>query len=251
MQIKNGKQEWTVPFTARFRVEACGASGGKGYDGPVIPVGGRGAKINGTVTLEKGVKLVILVGQKGLSPDVYPGSGGGGTFVVYSPEMRPLLVAGGGGGGGTQDGFPGNDRVNGSGNGAGSNGHGRLVCGDAGLGNSPNSGSGAGINGSGGCFDSAVPGKICTTKDCNKGGKSFISGGEGGEQADCDGGFGGGGACDNYPGGGGGYSGGGLDSDVSGGGGGGGGSFVEDSTWSIIKRGCDDGDGYVSFVSED
>ena len=224
MQIKDGKQEWTVYFTARFRVEACGASGGKGLAGPVyIPVGGRGAKINGTVTLEKGVKLVILVGQKGSSQGHgYPGSGGGGTFVVYSPEMRPLLVAGGGGGGAFQNGFPGNDQVNGSGNGAGSYGDGGLVCEDAGLANSPNSGSGAGINGSGGCFNSVVAVKICTRKECNKGGKSFISGGEGGESVDCDGGFGGGGACDDTSGGGGGgYSGGGLDSDLSGGGGGG------------------------------
>lgn len=257
VQVNKGMQEWRVPFTGRFRVEACGASGGKGSNGAVE---GRGAKISGNVTLTKGVKLVILVGQKGSTQSVsHPGSGGGGTSVVYSPQMRPLLVAGGGGGGGAGggggggdgggDGFPGNDGVNGSGNGAGKNGEGGVVCGDASaMAAPPDSGSGAGINGSGGCFRSAGGGKTCGRRECDKGGESFSEGGEGGEQSNCDGGFGGGGACESYPGGGGGYSGGGVD---SGSGGGGGGSFTDDKTWSIIKGGCNEGDGYVTFKSED
>ena len=64
----------------------------------------------------------------------------------------------------------------------------------------------------------------------------------------CDGGFGGGGACDNFPGGGGGYSGGGVAPDKVAGGGG---SHKLDDTWTVIKGGCEDGDGYVSFTAED
>lgn len=253
VQVKGGKQEWTVPFTGRFHLEACGASGGRGLSS----AGGKGAKINGTVRLEKGVKLVILVGQRGSSRGSgHSGSGGGGTFVLYSPRMRPLLVAGGGGGGGSQNGHPGNDQVDGSGNGAGSNGEGGLLCGDPALAMHPDSGSGAGINGSGGCFKSVSvqSGQLCMKTDCEKGGKSFIVGGEGGkaDSADCHGGFGGGGAChgDGYPGGGGGYSGGGVDSSEGWSAGGGGGSFVENPTWIIIKGGCDEGDGYVSFTRD-
>ena len=250
VQVNNGKQEWIVPFTGRFQVEACGASGGEGLAQSTVVNGGRGAKINGTVMLEKGVKLVILVGQKGLSLNGNtPGSGGGGSFAVYSLQMRPLLVAGGGGGGGSLHGLPGNDQVNGSGNASGSNGEGGLICTDTTKGQIPNSGSGAGINGSGGCFEYDQHGKVCSMNDCKEGGKSFFTGGNGGEWAGCDGGFGGGGACTFFAGGGGGYSGGGIDYDAAKGGGGG--SYVENATWSITKGGCNEGDGYVSFHNVD
>ena len=163
--------------------------------------------------------------------------------------MRPLLVAGGGGGGGSLHGLPGNDQVNGSGNASGSNGEGGLICTDTNKGLIPDSGSGAGINGSGGCFEYDQHGKVCSMKDCKKGGKSFFTGGKGGEWAGCDGGFGGGGACIFFAGGGGGYSGGGIDYDAAKGGGGG--SYVENATWSITKGGCNEGDGYVSFHNVD
>lgn len=244
IQIKDGKQEWSVPFTGRFRVEACGASGGKGFNGAE---GGRGAKVSGNVTLTKGERLIVLVGQRGSSQyDSHPGSGGGGTFLIS--QVGPLLVAGGGGGGALKDGLLGNDKQNGSGIGAGSHGLGGFVCkhsDPSGYPRKPNSGSGAGINGSGGCFDEGS----CTRKNCTRGGQSFTEGGEGGEAPNCNGGFGGGGACTDYnPGGGGGYSGGGVDDNTAGGGGG---SFVDGGTWNIIKGGCDEGDGYVSFISED
>jgi len=243
IQVTNGKQEWIVPYTGRFSVEACGASGGEGNG----KEGGRGAKVSGNVVLTKGEKITVLVGQRGSSDSLKPGSGGGGTFVFS--QVGPLLVAGGGGGGSLENGFPGNDKQSGSGIGAGSNGSGGLVCKTPGSLLILNSGSGAGINGSGGCFD-YVGGMPCTRKACGKGGKSFTEGGEGGKEPNCHGGFGGGGACTNYaPGGGGGYSGGGVNHNKSGGGGG---SFtVDDATWSVIKGECDEGDGYVSFISED
>ena len=243
--MKNGKQEWVVPFTRRFRVEACGASGGKGSNGVE---GGRGAKVSGNVLLTKGEKIIVLVGQRGSSDTHFkPGSGGGGTFVIS--QVGPLLVAGGGGGGHVENGYPGNDKQNGSGIGAGSDGSGGLVCRNSSSNALSDSGSGAGINGSGGC---QFGDKTCTRITCDKGGQSFTEGGEGGEggnEPNCHGGFGGGGACtDNAPGGGGGYSGGGVDHYKAGGGGG---SFVHNVTWSVIKEGCDEGDGYVSFVTED
>ena len=238
IQVKEGKQEWIVPFTGRFRVEACGASGGKGGK-----EGGKGAKVSGNVGLTKGEKLIVLVGQRGSSL-TYTGSGGGGTFVNSQDGL--LLVAGGGGGGASQNGLPGNDKHNGSGIGAGSHGSGGRVCRESGsLHRPPGSGSGAGINGSGGCFD-AEP---CTRITCDKGGQSFTEGGNGGKDPNCPGGFGGGGACTvSNPGGGGGYSGGGVDNNRAGGGGG---SFVDAVTWSVITEGCQKGDGYVSFISED
>ena len=240
VQVKHGKQEWIVPFTGRFRVEACGASGGNGYTGTE---GGNGAKVTGNVLLTKGEKLTVLVGQRGSSLS-YMGSGGGGTFV--NSQAGLLLVAGGGGGGASQNGLPGNDKHNGSGIGAGSNGSGGRVCRESGsLRRPPDSGSGAGINGSGGCFD-AEP---CTRITCDKGGQSFTEGGNGGKDPNCPGGFGGGGACTDFnPGGGGGYSGGGVDSNRAGGGGG---SFVDAVKWSVITGGCNEGHGYVSFISED
>jgi len=247
IQVKiDGKQEWIVPFTGRFRVEACGASGGKGSSGVE---GGRGAKVSGNVLLTKGERIIVLVGQRGSSDALHkPGSGGGGTFVIS--QVGPLLVAGGGGGGGaSKNGYDGNDKQNGSGIGAGSHGLGGLVCKQSSsLSIPPDSGSGAGINGSGGCFG----GTPCTRNNCHKGGQSFTEGGKGGKgdkEPNCHGGFGGGGACTDYaPGGGGGYSGGGVDDNKAGGGGG---SFVDGVRGSAIKGGCDDGDGYVSFISED
>ena len=240
IEVKDGKQEWIVPFTGRFRVEACGACGGKGSNGME---GGRGAKVSGNVWLTKGEKLIVLVGQRGSSLP-HTGSGGGGTFV--NSEAGLLLVAGGGGGGALQNGLHGHDKQNGSGIGAGSYGSGGRVCITSGPNfKAPDSGSGAGINGSGGCFDV----KPCTRNACDKGGQSFTKGGNGGKEQNCPGGFGGGGACvARNPGGGGGYSGGGVDDFRAGGGGG---SFVDVVTWSVIAGGCHEGDGYVSFISED
>ncbi|KAJ7337170.1 hypothetical protein OS493_010024 [Desmophyllum pertusum] len=87
VQVKEGMQEWSVPFTGRFRVKACGASGGKGSNGAVE---GRGAKISGHVTLTKGVKLVILVGQIGSTQSQYnPGSGGGERLSFIRPNEAP------------------------------------------------------------------------------------------------------------------------------------------------------------------
>ena len=64
--------------------------------------GGKGAKVSGAITLLKGQKIAILVGQKGSRQDGdHPGSGGGGTFVYHSPsKFNKIIVKYGGGGGG-------------------------------------------------------------------------------------------------------------------------------------------------------
>ena len=245
VELDDGKQKWNVPLVGKYYLEACGASGGDGFKGFK---GGRGVKISGVVHLRKGDKLEIIVGQKGSSPgDSHPGSGGGGTFVVYTLPKAYLLVAGGGGGAGPKDGLSGNFHKNGSGIAAGSCGHGGFVCG--GKRNFPTSGSGAGIIDDGGCYVSqAGKEEACVQKSCDQGGRSFSSGGEGGKgiSKDCDGGFGGGGACENLPGGGGGYSGGGVEPNIAGGGG----SFKSDTLRNVRMGDCAEGDGYVTFLGE-
>ena len=179
----------------------------------------------------------ILVGQNGSTQDGdHPGSGGGGTFVYHSPsKFNKIIVNGGRGGGGKKDGLPGNDSPDGSGSDEtrGINGDGGKVCRDATY--IPDSGAGAGYLNNGGCVES---GMFCGTLHCSKGGISLGQGGEG--ATDCDGGFGGEGACDSFPGGGGGNSGGGVAPDKVAGGGG---SYKADSTWKMIKGGCEDADG--------
>ena len=241
VQVTNGVQEWQVPVEGKYHVEACGASGG---DGILPKKGGKGAKVSGVTRLTKGDKLAILVGQKGSTQDgSHPGSGGGGTFVYRTPnKFNIIIVAGGGGGGGKKDGLPGNESPDGSGSDdtRGTNGGGGKVCRDATY--IPDSGAGAGYLNKGGCIES---GKFCGALHCSKGG---ISLGQGGGATNCDGGFGGGGACGTFPGGGGGYSGGGVAPDKEAGGGG---SYKADSTWKVIKGGCQDGHGYVSFTAEE
>ena len=244
VDVKDGMQEWQVPISGKYRVEACGASGG---DRSFSKKGGKGAKVSGEVALTKGDKLVIVIGQRGSTPNVhYPGSGGGGTFV-FSSNSVPILVAGGGGGAGQNDGLGGNDKPDASGDAAGVNGAGGLVCPLSNVNLRPNdSGSGAGYAEDGGCLKGR---SNCTKVTCSEGGGSKVKKFKGGEGVSgCDGGFGGGGACGYYPGGGGGYSGGGVAPDMVAGGGG---SHKPDDTWSVIKGGCNKGDGFISFIFED
>ena len=84
----DGIQEWIVPFTGNYTIEAMGARGGHS-------VYGQGALSRGTIFLEESTTLRVLVGQQGgISQS---GSGGGGSFVVTNGGTV-LVVAGGGGG---------------------------------------------------------------------------------------------------------------------------------------------------------
>ena len=101
--LSSGIQQWTVPYTGEYRIEAIGAAGG--YDSfwsswSSAQNQGRGARMIGTFNLSEGEVIQILVGQEGgINNNMYgKGSGGGGgTFVVRSSNTS-LIVAGGGGG---------------------------------------------------------------------------------------------------------------------------------------------------------
>ena len=56
----DGLQEWIVPITGRYQVEACEAEGGEGIQNAQ---GGKGAKISGEIHLLEGTPLTVLVGQ--------------------------------------------------------------------------------------------------------------------------------------------------------------------------------------------
>jgi hypothetical protein len=208
-----GIQKWTVPEDGDYELVAVGAGAGLNTSYSSYP--GRGVRETGTFTLEKGEILFILAGHQGQTVTAHAGAGGG-SFVVQS-DFTPLVIAGGGGAPcrgdyhlGTQDATSSNSGVSSTCSG-GSGGDGGSSCsGSYGPG-------GGGLTGDGG------NGPADST-----GGRSFISGGQGGQcYATCGsnsgaGGFGGGGGTyhDVYGGGGGGYSGGGGGDYCQGGGGG-------------------------------
>ncbi len=221
--VIGGIQQWTVPETGTYRLEAWGARGGGN--------GGNGAYMSGTFELDVGQVLQILVGQTGGAAANNVGNGGGGGSFIVAEDDVPLLIAGGGAGTGHN---------NSAGNAAnmlgqtGPNGNGGAL-GNAGAGGQdgnggeegyttagndiPNSGGGGGLITDGGSAGAA------------RGGAAFINGGVGGDST---GGFGGGGGsnvfiygCGRSPhgGSGGGYSGGGGGGNNCNGVGGGAGSF--------------------------
>ena len=100
VKVVSGIQQWTVPFTGDYRIEAIGAAGGYGAGSNQHQYRGKGAKMIGTFRLTKGETIQILVAQEGrLNRDSRSKSsgGGGGTFVVRGSNT-PLIIAGGGGG---------------------------------------------------------------------------------------------------------------------------------------------------------
>ena len=88
-------QEWTVPKTATWTIEAAGAQGGG-------TVGGCGARLYGLFELQQGDVLQIIAGQHGVPIGQGNGtgsnnaSGGGASAVILNGQ--PLMVAGGGAG---------------------------------------------------------------------------------------------------------------------------------------------------------
>jgi hypothetical protein len=236
--VTQGIQEWTVPSTGTYRIEAYGAQGGN-QDG----AGGKGARMRGDFSLDEGDIIFILVGQKGT--DSYDrnysyqgkdsndgGGGGGGTFVVKksgdgiaNAQAADILVIAGGGGGKTStysddvnDGSTGTDGGDTYNNGGGTNGGG----GDDGQADGPGAGGGGFL----------TNGQNSASGTGTNGGKSFLNGGKAGTATGSiydggKGGFGGGGGGWHNvlvrSGGGGGYSGGqgGSWAGIKGGGGGG------------------------------
>jgi hypothetical protein len=97
-----GFQEWTVPSSGIYKIEAGGAKGGTShFNSP----GGNGAKVITYFNLTIGEVIKIIVGQQGTNGNTgSSGSGGGGgTYVLKSPynTTASVIVVGGGGGGGT------------------------------------------------------------------------------------------------------------------------------------------------------
>ncbi len=90
-----GIQEWRVPVTGNYNIQAFGAKGG---DTSSLGTGGLGASVSINVKLTKSDIIKIVVGQKGTSTPNNSGGGGGGTFVFQ--DNNPIIIAGGGGGAG-------------------------------------------------------------------------------------------------------------------------------------------------------
>ena len=91
-----GIQEWTVPFSGIYSIEAWGAQGG--YSNSLQS--GLGAQMKGEFSLAKGALLKIAIGQQGTSASGGASGGGGGTFVVDFSDgnSTPVIIAGGGSG---------------------------------------------------------------------------------------------------------------------------------------------------------
>jgi hypothetical protein len=185
-----GIQEWTVPISGTYTIEAWGASGGEGDDNGNNTRPGYGAKMKGEFVLTTGEKLKVIVGQMGLvgtKSGNKGGGGGGGSFVVVADSNTPLLVAAGGNGENW-------DSWN-------TNGPDGLTT------NSSSSGGTVAGRGSGGGGFSGNGSNYSSST----GGLSFLNGGIGGAGYSveyAEGGFGGGGGSKFEGGGGGGYSGG-------------------------------------------
>ena len=90
--LSSGIQQWTVPYSGDYRIEAIGAAGG--YDQRINSsrYRGRGARMIGTFHLNKSEVIQVLVGQEGgINKQKYSSGGGGGTFVVRGANT-PLII---------------------------------------------------------------------------------------------------------------------------------------------------------------
>lgn len=236
-----GIQEWTVPVSGNYSIEAIGASGGNStWSTP--RTGGQGAHISGEFNLTAGQVIMIAVGQTGETAAI--GGGGGATFVVSGGS--PLIVAGAGGGASSDmDGINASTTENGTMDSqniinGGTLGNGGNAC----VTSQNNGGGGAGF------YTNGMDAQPTSGVNWGRGGLSFANGLIGGLPGRLDGactgdpygGFGGGGSgtCNTVGGGGGGgYSGGAGGPHVSNcgapvrSGGGGGGSFNSGSNQAI------------------
>ncbi len=249
--VSNGIQQWIVPSTGTYVIEAYGAKGGPGANYAVGDPG-NGAYMTGTFQLQMGDVIQILVGQKGSYTSYsnsYGGGGGGGTYVAIGNSYgssEPLIIAGGGGGGGynSSDYVHGQTGTSGSngGNASNSNYNNPGVGGNNGMG-----ATGSTYGGNAGGFYSDGSGNH---NHFNERGIGFRYGGNGGNgEYGGHGGFGGGGGGYGGAGGGGGYSGGGGGAWSYGGAGGGGGSFNSGTNQTNIS-GTSNDHGLVVITSD-
>ena len=96
-----GIQEWTVPATGTYQIEAAGAGGATEVR---TTTAGYGFIVRADVELTSGQVLSIVCGQVGVSSSQsttssWKSGGGGASWVYISGDYQPILVGGGGGGG--------------------------------------------------------------------------------------------------------------------------------------------------------
>ncbi|XP_073250982.1 uncharacterized protein [Porites lutea] len=227
--LLSGIQQWTVPQTGDYRIEAIGAAAGYDTQSNGGIYRGRGARMKGTFHLFKSETIQILVGQEGgINSYGTTAGGGGGTFVVRG-RSTPLIVAGGGGGMDYSD--TRHTECDASTGTAGKTGYKSYAGGKGGHGAQTGDSDSTG-GGGGGFYSSGRSSRYFggSMGDGGEGGKGFLQGGVGGRSRynNVDGGFGGGGGAygnGGGGGGGGGYSGGGSGDNIQYACGGGGGSY--------------------------
>jgi hypothetical protein len=133
VNVEDGIQEWTVPVSGTYRIEAQGAGGS---------VDNAGARMRGDFELQQNDVLKILVGQRG----THPGAGNGGSFVALL-NNTPLIVAGGAGG--VASSFSSNSREHGVVGSCGVDSSYVGGCSEDGGGGTTTAGGGGGFSGNG------------------------------------------------------------------------------------------------------
>lgn len=79
-------QTWTVPVSGAYSFSIASAAGGGN--------GGLAATASGTISLQGGSQVVIVVGQAGLLNGTNGQGGGGATYIFAGTFGTPLMVAG-------------------------------------------------------------------------------------------------------------------------------------------------------------
>ena len=227
-----GIQEWSVPISGTYKIEAWGARGG---DAAQTWLGAYGAFMSSEFYLTAEDNLKILVGQKGsdgeVSAGIYFGGGGGGASFIHL-NGNVVLISGGGGGAGIGEtglnGFDGSIALTSE---SGNNANGTVAKANGLAGTNGSAGTAGEWYGGAGGASVSHSGEGANYSSAS-GGTSWMLGGTGGlfgsysSGNSASGGFGGGGASLFGGGGGGGYSGGaagthGGQANATGGGGGG------------------------------
>ena len=83
--VSAGIQQWVVPETGTYVVEAAGARGGVWNNGSIRMVGA-GARMVGEFSLTQGEVIQVLVGQPAADNPNGNTGGGGGSFVTRAPH---------------------------------------------------------------------------------------------------------------------------------------------------------------------
>ena len=123
--LSSGIQQWTVPYTGEYRIEAVGAAGGYSTYDNSARYRGRGARMVGTFKLSQREIIQILVGQEGgiRHNDLSSAASGVGVAIAGGGGRG----SGGEGGGGSGSGSGGEGGGGSGGGGGGGGGGGTFV----------------------------------------------------------------------------------------------------------------------------